>query len=96
MRTFFTGKDLEQLKKRGISRELVDRQLEQFRRGFPFADIRRPAVPGDGIFTIPEHEKNRLIDLYKQKKNSYNIGKFVPASGAASRMFKNLFAWVEK
>ncbi len=91
----FTPRDLEEFRKRGITPEQVEAQLALFRRGFPFADIRRPATPGDGILTLSEEEKASLEQLYERRKGRYRITKFVPASGAASRMFKSLFAYHE-
>ena len=90
-----TTKDIQQFREQGIPLEEVERQLERFRRGFPFADIRRPATPGDGISVLSNEEEDRLINLYEKKADVFNIGKFVPASGAASRMFKSLFAFYD-
>ncbi len=91
----FTDKDLEQFKVRGITPEQVERQLELFRRGFPYADIRRAATPGDGILTLTDAEKSALERIFEEHRADYHITKFVPASGAASRMFKSLFAYHE-
>ncbi len=91
----FTSKDLEEFKKRGITPEQVEAQLALFRKGFPFADIRRPATPGDGILVLDKEEEKRLAGMYEQEKERHSLVKFVPASGAASRMFKALFAYHE-
>ncbi len=91
----FTEKDLAAFRERGITREEVERQLELFRKGFPFADIRRPATPGDGILVFGEEEKKRLAEKYGKDPEERSVVKFVPASGAASRMFKKLFAYHE-
>ena len=91
----FTEKDFKQFREQGIAPEEVERQLECFRRGFPFADIRRPATPGDGIIVLSMDDEDRLINLYEEKATAFNTGKFVPASGAASRMFKSLFAFYD-
>ena len=91
----FTPADLEQLKERGISVEQVEAQLERFRTGFPYLKIESPSAPQNGILTFsPE-----LIDTCKARWDEYladggDVTKFVPASGAASRMFKALFAFV--
>ncbi len=94
-RSLFTEQDLQQFRERGISPEQVEKQLSLFRKGFPFADIRRPATPGDGILVLDETQKKRYEILYEKEGSSFRIVKFVPASGAASRMFKSLFAYHE-
>ncbi len=95
MKSVFTGKDVQQFKEQGIPVEEVERQLERFRRGFPYADIRKPATPGDGILTLSQQEGDKLVRLYEEKSREYRVTKFVPASGAASRMFKSLFAFYD-
>ncbi len=85
----FTDKDLAQIEAHGSSVEAVERQMENFRRGFPFLPIVRAATIGDGIFEANEGFR----DLYRNSK--VRAVKFVPASGAATRMFKDLFALVE-
>lgn len=91
--TLFTQEDLQHFRERGITPEQVERQLALFRQGFPYADIRKPAVPGDGILILGEEKKDQLVRLYDNKKGAVHLVKFVPASGAASRMFKSLFAY---
>ncbi len=91
-----TKQDLTQLKQKGITEEQVLNQLKQHKTGFPYADIQRPATPGDGIIVINQEEKNRYISIYIEAINSgLDICKFVPASGAASRMFKDLYSFLE-
>ncbi|MGL4292293.1 MAG: DUF4301 family protein [Bacteroidales bacterium] len=91
----FTQEDLELLKKKGISSEKAESQLNDFKQGFPYLKLKAPASIGHGILLIPEDEK----DHYRQAWENYlrenkQILKFVPASGAASRMFKDLFEFV--
>jgi hypothetical protein len=87
----FTDRDLSQIRRKGISVETAERQLEYFRKGFPFIDLARPAVRGDGIRVIPETEKLDLAAFYDRACAGRKVIKFVPASGAATRMFKHLF-----
>lgn len=92
----FTASDSEQLKARGISGEMVTEQLQNFATGFPYLTIISAASPGKGITVIEENEIVRLLekwDSYLQGKSS--VLKFVPASGAASRMFKDLFEFLD-
>ncbi len=86
------SKDLEQLKQRGIAPEQVERQLAQFKSGFPFADIQRPATIGDGILRANEADNQKYTALYDAEvKAGKKVIKFIPASGAATRMFKSMF-----
>ncbi len=87
--------DLEQLKLKGISEKQIEEQLACFVKGFPFLEITASASVEKGIKVISKEEQVTYMDawdayLAKDKK----ILKFVPASGAASRMFKNLFAFL--
>ncbi|RJR41020.1 MAG: DUF4301 family protein [Desulfobacteraceae bacterium] len=88
----FTREDLEEIRKRGMTPEGVISQIEQLTRGFPFAHLDRPCTRGDGITVLGEREKERLVRLYSNAALSGRAMKFVPASGAASRMFKSLLS----
>ena len=92
----FTAKDLEQLQARGISVEKAEAQLECFRNGFPELDIVAPASVKQGILAPKRAEQEEYIAAWqKYLEEGHKILKFVPASGAASRMFKNLFQYLE-
>lgn len=90
----FTQNDLELFKEKGVSREDIEKQLESFRKGFPWLKIIRPAVTGDGIIKVSENQYDGWINKYAESAEKLSIVKFVPASGAASRMFKSLFEYV--
>lgn len=88
-------KDLEQLASKGISKEKLEKQLEDFKTGFPFLKIEAAASVGKGIIAPTEKERDAYIARWEQyKRDGHKIVKFVPASGAASRMFKNMFAFL--
>ena len=92
----FSQQDLEQLAARGISVEKAEAQLECFRNGFPELDIVAPASTKRGILAPKRAEQDAYIAAWEQYlKEGHKILKFVPASGAASRMFKNLFQYLE-
>ena len=92
----FTAQDLEQLAARGISVEKAEAQLECFRNGFPELDIVAPASTKKGILVPKRAEQEAYIAAWQEYlKEGHKILKFVPASGAASRMFKNLFQYLE-
>lgn len=90
----FTDKDLQQMQQKGINLDVVEQQIENFKTGFPFADIVKAATINDGIIKVEEADQPRLIELYDAKSQPLTIYKFVPASGAASRMFKASFAFM--
>jgi hypothetical protein len=85
----FEKRDFEQFKLLGISAEKVENQIESIKRGFPFLKIVSPATKERGILIIEEDEKKQYIKRFKS--SSLKISRFVPASGAATRMFKDLF-----
>jgi len=87
----FSKKDLYYMTQRGSNPKEVEKQFNFFPIGFDFAHIQRNVTIGDGIVTFSEEELNRWIDVYETLSPKKEIVKFVPASGAASRMFKDLY-----
>ncbi|BCS97389.1 hypothetical protein DSLASN_30210 [Desulfoluna limicola] len=85
-----TQKDLEQLADKGISAEQVMGQIHLLRNGAPYARLNRPCTIGDGILNLTEPELKRHTVFYDQESPRRTIIKFVPASGAATRMFEEL------
>ena len=91
-----TPKDKEFLVSKKISEELFNRQLEQFKSGFPFLKLAGAAAPGNGIKVTDEAQQNDYLVAWDEYlKGAHTVVKFVPASGAASRMFKNLFEFLD-
>ncbi len=91
----FTKQDLEVLSKKGISEEKVQAQLTSFATGFPYLTLKSAASLDYGIVSIDEDAAVYYQDLWnKYLAANKQILKFVPASGAASRMFKNLFEFL--
>jgi hypothetical protein len=89
-------KDLKQIAQKGISEEKLNIQLEQFKTGFPFLRLEAAAAVGRGITSPDEILRQQYIDAWdKYKAEGKKVVKFVPASGAASRMFKDMFAFVD-
>ena len=72
----------------------VERQIENFRNGFPSLPVVRAASGGDGILQLNEDEIKAAEELYNTRVGGLRTIKFVPASGAATRMFKELFEYV--
>ncbi|MCD8305426.1 MAG: DUF4301 family protein [Prevotella sp.] len=88
--------DLQQIKKMGVSEAQVANQLKQIVTGFPFLKLKGAAEIGNGILAPDDGERGKYIAEWKQYlgEGKGKVVKFVPASGAASRMFKNLFAFL--
>ncbi len=89
-------KDLQQLAAKGISQQQIETQLKQFETGFPFLKLEAAASIGHGIMAPSVEEADGYVKAWEEYKASgKQIVKFVPASGAASRMFKDMFAFVD-
>ncbi len=88
----FTENDLKQFAEKAIPKEKVIEQINHFTKGFPYADIIAPATPEKGIIKPDNIETKNFLSIYEETSEIEKIVKFVPASGAASRMFKTLFA----
>jgi len=87
--------DLRQIASKGISPEQIDAQLKEFETGFPFLRLEAAAAIGNGIISPEENERCEYIAAWNEyKAKGKKIVKFVPASGAASRMFKDMFAFL--
>lgn len=88
----FTDQDLIQIDAQGIAVEKIDRQIEHFVNGFPYLNAIRAATVGDGIVRVDEEQLTTYTRRFDEAAGDYSLMKFVPASGAATRMFKSLFA----
>ncbi len=88
--------DLELLKNKGISEAEVESQLQRFVTGFPYLKINDAARVGAGIFRLDDEEIDAALERWSEYlEHGGEVCKFVPASGAASRMFKALFEYVD-
>jgi hypothetical protein len=92
----FTKEDLALIAARGIPLESIEIQLDNFRKGFPPADLSAPAIPGNGIILLSEEEVKRYALQYENIQRNLQCVKFIPASGAASRMFQRLYEYLEE
>jgi hypothetical protein len=81
--------DLRAILERGIEEREIRRQLDIFEKGVKPVRLDRPATVGDGIIRISPHERAELLALHDKAAGGGRMLKFVPASGAASRMFKD-------
>ncbi len=90
-----TQQDLKQLTEKGISEEKFNKELEDIKQGFPFLKLKAAATIGNGILKPSDKERDQYITTWNTyKSQDAKVVKFVPASGAASRMFKDLFAFL--
>ena len=90
----FNHEEISQIEARGISVAEVERQIENFRKGFPSLPVVRAASGGDGILQLSDDEIKAAEELYNSRTTKLHTIKFVPASGAATRMFKELFEYI--
>jgi hypothetical protein len=91
----FTEADKKQIEDRGMTVAQVEHQLKQIADGFPFLHLVSAAAVGKGIMAIDEPQQEAYINAWNHyKAQGHQVVKFVPASGAASRMFKNMFAFL--
>jgi len=86
----FTEKDLELIGQKGVSNDQLKWQIGLFTQGVLPTAIDRPCQIGDGLVSFPENEAQKLAQDYDNFISGKDIVKFVPASGAATRMFKFL------
>jgi hypothetical protein len=89
----FTEKDQQQIKAHGLELSTVEQQIRHFEEGFPPSKLVEPALEGNGLKIVDEDELSSLSDVYAAYAKNHKVVKFVPASGAATRMFKNLFSF---
>ena len=91
-----TQEDKDFLAKKGISEEKLNAQLDCFKTGFPWLKLAGAASADNGITIPADTEKKEYLAAWDEYLNgSGKVLKFVPASGAASRMFKNLFEFLD-
>lgn len=90
----FSDSDIKQIQSHGLSADTVTKQISDFENGFPYSDIVSACVIDNGAFQY-DNQIDKYINLYDSNCDKYNIVKFVPASGAATRMFKDLYEYLE-
>lgn len=86
----FSSSELKQINNKGLDIDTVNYQLACFEKGFPFIKIVNSASISKGILKFSKSEEMNWVKLYEENFSSMNVVKFIPASGAASRMFKSL------
>jgi hypothetical protein len=92
----FNQKDLKQIRSKGIHIDEINQQIKHFQQGFPPSDITMPATCGKGITALTEGDEQHYLDVFLDNGPDFRMSRFIPASGAATRMFKDLYAALEK
>lgn len=87
-------KDYQQIKEHNFEISDIEKQLVDFRNGFPYAELVEPALPGKGILLMSDDEVKQNSLFFDENHKNCKIQKFVPASGAATRMFKDLYEYL--
>ena len=96
METNFSQTDIRQMSDHGLTEAQVQEQLRCLAEPHHALRVLRPAVPGDGIRLLSEAERQRLVSEFEGLTKGKRLLKFVPASGAATRMFKKWYQWAEE
>lgn len=94
-KNLFSETDIRQIEEHGLTVLQVENQLAGFRRGFSPVKLIAAATNNNGIVSFSQNEQKKLIALFEENASDYFMARFVPASGAATRMFKEIFAAVD-
>ena len=91
-------KDIEYIASQDFEIQTIEEQIRKFGTGFPYSRVKEAATKSKGVLSLSSEEKKRYATLYEDKLQSrdFTVTKFVPASGASTRMFKDLFAYLDK
>lgn len=92
--TIFSNEDIQQIENRGTSLDRVKKQLERFTVGVVHPRLLSPCTVGDGVVRVSGEDRTRLSTVFQQAAARGRVAKFVPASGAATRMFKFLLSFL--
>ena len=90
-----TDQDIKHINSLGIPQDLVEQQFQVLKKGIPFVNLLSAATKGNGLILLNDDEEKQLVQHYEDNKELINPLKFTPASGAATRMFKFLFEFIE-
>lgn len=91
-----TKQDIKQIEDKGLTEKKIKKQIELFKKGLPHVNLVEAATVEHGILRLSQKEQNHFVDYFKANRNKVSFVKFVPASGAATRMFKFLFEFLKE
>ncbi|CAM3903451.1 DUF4301 domain-containing protein [Flavobacterium sinopsychrotolerans] len=92
----FSSADFIHIHEHGIPMKNIQKQLSFFKEGIPKADLVSPATLSNGILKLSEKDFQEKASFFDANKSDLKLNKFVPASGAASRMFKFLTEFINE
>ena len=90
----FSKKDILQIENKGLGLNQIESQIDVFKKGVAYANLVEAASIDNGIKKLDTEDEDRFIEVFKEKIGDIDSIKFVPASGAATRMFKFLFQFL--
>jgi len=91
----FSQKDIAQIKEKGLSLKEIEEQIAIFKRGNKAVKIVAAATLGNGIREVNNKQADKFISIFDELKHNLKLLNFIPASGAATRMFKDLYLFIE-
>lgn len=91
----WSEKDKVEIESHGLDIAKVERQLKRIERGPTALKIARACTVNDGVKKLSHEQADKLVSIYDKAGKNYKVCKFVPASGAATRMFKHLHSFLE-
>lgn len=91
----FSDRDKIQIKSHGLTTEAIEKQVTSIKSGMVYSNLKEAATIGNGILKIENRQATFYINLFEAKRDALSMVKFVPASGAATRMFKFLFQFLK-
>lgn len=90
----FSDKDLKEIENHDLTVKQIKDQIAQIKSGMAFSNLKKAATVGNGILKLKAHQETYFINLFDKRSPDLSMIKFVPASGAATRMFKFLFEFL--
>ena len=90
----FSEKDTIQIESHGLTIDKINKQASLIKSGMSYSHLKEAATIENGIFKIETKKESHYISLFESRRNELFMVKFVPASGAATRMFKFLFQFL--
>jgi hypothetical protein len=90
----FSEKDSVQIENHGLTTDKINAQIARIKSGMAYSNLKEAATIGNGILKLESKKESHYISLFESKRNNLSMVKFVPASGAATRMFKFLFQFL--
>ena len=91
----FSTDDISQIRMHGLTEAQVMEQIQWFKRGAAPVRLNRPCTVGDGILSIAAKDRAAFVERHDSEAGRGRVMKFVPASGAASRMFRDWFCYLD-